>query len=169
MSLLPVFIIGWCHTTPTIRKVIVSALELAPIIQSADVYISFITLHISLQIVICPNFFVYCQVLVIVCLYKFTKYLVLRISCNVTFLTKLIEGLWKWKLNSARYRHMIGKCIPFLKFRNKNAGCCSCAATQERTCCMAAGLCGTGCSGKFTELEICRDKSYLIILLKIKL
>jgi hypothetical protein len=126
-------------------------------------------LHISLHIEISSNFFVDCQVMVKVRLYKFTKYLVLSINCNVIFLTKLIEGLWIWKVNSARYRHMIGKCIPVLKFRNKNAGCCSCAATQERTCCMTAGLCGTGWSGKFTELEICRDKSYLIIVLKIKL
>ena len=74
-------------------KLIVSALELAPIIQSADLHISFITLHISLHIEICSNFFVDCQVMVKVRLYKFTKYLVLSINCNVIFLTKLIEGL----------------------------------------------------------------------------
>ena len=97
--------------------------------------ISFITLHISLQVVIFFKMFVDCQVIVIVCLCTYNKCLVLSINCNVTFLTYLVEGLWLWTMNSARYWHLIGNCIPVLRFRNKNAGCCSCAARRQWTCC----------------------------------
>jgi len=77
--------------------------------------------------------FVDCQGMLTVCFCKYNKCLVLSINCNVTFLTYLIERIWT--INSAHYWHVIGNCIPIMKFRDKNAGCSSCAATQQWTCC----------------------------------